>query len=68
MDWGYLRRPGSYSRLCCSTIGSTLAVPNTGGWQTWQDISESVTLPAGTHTLYLYVVQGGFNLNYITFQ
>ena len=45
-----------------------VASPNTGGWQTWQDISETVNLPAGTHALYLYAVQGGFNLNYITFQ
>jgi glucosylceramidase len=50
-----------------STIGSTLSVPNTGGWETWQTISETVTLPAGTHALYVYIVNGGFNLNYVTF-
>jgi glucosylceramidase len=49
------------------TVGSTLSVPNTGGWQNWQTVSESVTLPSGNHILYWHIVSGGFNFNYMTF-
>ena len=49
------------------SIGSTLNVPNTGGWQTWQTISESVSLTAGYHKLFVHISAGGFNLNYLTF-
>ena len=47
-----------------TTIGATLSVPNTGGYQTWQNLTESVTLPSGTHALFLYFPAGGFNLDY----
>jgi len=49
-----------------STIGATLTVPNTGGFETWQDLSETVNLPAGTHALFVYIVQGGFNFDRLT--
>ena len=33
-----------------------VTLPNTGGWQTWQTVSSNtVTLPAGTHVLQLFV-------------
>lgn len=50
------------------TIGTVLNVPSTGGWQAWQDISETVTLPAGQHALYVVIDNGGFNLNAFTIQ
>lgn len=49
-----------------NTLGSTLSVPDTGGWQDFGTVSESVSLPAGTHTIYVYIPTGGFNLNYFT--
>jgi hypothetical protein len=38
------------------------AVPMTGGWQVWQDISWTATLAAGPQTLTLAFDTGGFNL------
>lgn len=49
-----------------NTIGSTLAVPNTGGWQSWSTVSRTVSLPQGTSSLYLYIEAGGFNLDKLT--
>ncbi len=46
-----------------NTIGAAQSVPNTGGWQTWQNLAETVMLPAGTHAIYLYFPAGGFNLD-----
>jgi hypothetical protein len=46
-------------------LGS-VTVPNTGGWQNWQDVSHTVTLPAGTYSIGIATTTGGFNLNYIT--
>jgi len=43
----------------------TVAVPNTGGWQNWQTVSQTVTLPAGTYNLGVFAQVGGFNLNWI---
>jgi len=47
-------------------------IPNSGGWQTWQTISQdSVLLPEGKHKLLLRFFltgnSGGFNFNYIEF-
>jgi len=43
----------------------TIAVPNTGGWQTWATVTQTVTLPAGTFNLGVFAKVGGFNLNWI---
>jgi alpha-N-arabinofuranosidase len=43
-----------------------LGVPNTGGWQKWQTITQTVNLPAGTHRLTVVAVTNGFNLNWMT--
>lgn len=50
-------------------LTSTISVPNTGGWKNWQTIStsENIPIPAGTHTLKLVFVQGGFNINLARF-
>jgi mannose/cellobiose epimerase-like protein (N-acyl-D-glucosamine 2-epimerase family) len=47
-------------------ITGALAVPNTGGWQTWQTVTTApVTLSAGTHILRFDALTDGFNLNYL---
>jgi Carbohydrate binding module (family 6)/Secretion system C-terminal sorting domain len=48
------------------TVLTTVTVPNTGSFQTWQTVSASVTLPAGQQTLRIYTVKasGGWNLNW----
>ncbi len=42
----------------------TLAVPNTGGWQTWTTISRTVTINAGTYNFGIFASTGGWNLNW----
>jgi len=50
-----------------TTIG-TIAVANTGGWQTYQTVTITTpTLTAGSHTLRLVMDTDGFNINYVTF-
>ena len=41
-------------------------VPRTGGWQSWQTISTTATLAAGSQVLRLYAVQGAFNFNWFS--
>ena len=46
-------------------IGS-VAVPATGGWQTWTTITTSVTLAAGQQDIAIAIPAGGYNLNWWT--
>ncbi|UAY51237.1 carbohydrate-binding protein [Ferruginibacter albus] len=49
-------------------ISGTLAVPNTGGWQTWQTVSASINLPTtGLKKLRIIMGTGGFNINSVNF-
>jgi glucosylceramidase len=51
--------------LICS-----LAIPNTGGWQTWQTVGGAASTPTGLHDLYL-VFKGGSsigNVNWFQFE
>lgn len=50
------------------TIIATTAVPETGGWQTWNTVSTNINLAAGTQTLKLYADKGGFNINWLEFK
>lgn len=43
---------------------TTITVPNTGGWQNWQTVTAGVNLEAGAHTLRIYAVTNGWNLNW----
>jgi hypothetical protein len=42
----------------------TIAVPNTGGWQTWTTISRTVNLNAGTYNFGIFASAGGWNINW----
>lgn len=46
-------------------LGSVV-IPNTGGWQNWGNVSQTVTLPAGTYSVGVATTTGGFNLNYLS--
>ncbi|MFL5729235.1 MAG: carbohydrate-binding protein, partial [Cytophagaceae bacterium] len=47
-------------------VTGSIVLPNTGGWQTWTNVaSPNVSLSAGAHTIRLFVVTGGFNINYV---
>ncbi|MBW7461462.1 carbohydrate-binding protein, partial [Paenibacillus sepulcri] len=50
------------------TVLSDTAVPNSGGYQNWRTVTDTVELPAGVQTLRLYASGGGFNMNWINFQ
>ena len=50
-------------------VGGPIAVPNTGGWQSWQSVSASpLHLSAGRHILRIHTGTGWFNLNWILVQ
>ncbi|HEX6293496.1 MAG TPA: carbohydrate-binding protein [Herpetosiphonaceae bacterium] len=47
-------------------VTGPLAVPQTGGWQTWTNVvSSPVSLTAGPHTLRIAADTSSFNLNYV---
>ncbi|GAB3823293.1 carbohydrate-binding protein [Hymenobacter jeollabukensis] len=50
------------------TVLGSINVGNTGGWQNWQTLSTTVTLPAGAQTLRLYAAAStGCNVNWLNF-
>lgn len=49
------------------TIG-TFTVPNTGGYEIWQSVTATnIALTAGTKTMRIYCITGGFNINSVIF-
>jgi len=48
-----------------SPVYGTVTVPTTGGWQAWQTVSNTVTLPAGQQQIAIAAPVGGYNLNWI---
>ncbi len=40
-------------------------VPNTGGWQNWQTVSQTVNVNAGTYNFGIYIQNAGMNINWI---
>lgn len=42
-----------------------LAIPGTGGWQSWKTFSKVARINAGTYSLGVYATTGGWNLNWI---
>ena len=49
------------------TVLATTSVPNTGGWQTWQTVTATVSLSSGNQTLQVYASGGGWNFNWMNF-
>ncbi len=61
--------PNATSRLSLDLNGGTiqlgeLAIPNTGGWQNWTTISQTVNINAGTYNLGIFAKSGGWNINW----
>jgi endoglucanase len=48
-----------------SPVHGTIAIPSTGGWQTWRTIKHTVNLNAGSHKFGIKANTGGWNLNWI---
>ncbi|MFD1604614.1 beta-1,3-glucanase family protein [Flavobacterium artemisiae] len=42
-----------------------VTVPNTGGWQNWQTVSQTVNVNAGTYNFGIYIQNTGMNINWI---
>jgi hypothetical protein len=58
---------GSLQMKSGANVLATTAIPSTTGWQTWTTVTASVNLAAGTQTLRLQAVAGGFNINWMQF-
>jgi hypothetical protein len=43
----------------------TLAVPSSGGYQSWKTLLKQIDLPAGKHKLRVFAQKANFNLNWI---
>ena len=43
-----------------------VAVPNTGGWQTWMNLSQTVSLSSGVQIMRIYFIANDANLNYLS--
>jgi beta-glucosidase-like glycosyl hydrolase len=50
-----------------TNLTGAVAVPNTGGYQTWTTVTASVTLPAGEQTLTVDQDSNGWNFHYLAF-
>jgi beta-glucosidase-like glycosyl hydrolase len=50
-----------------TNLTGAVAVPDTGGYQTWTTVTATVTLPAGEQTLTVDQDAAGWNLHYLTF-
>jgi len=49
-------------------ISGSIAVPNTGGWQTWQTVTiKNIALTAGQKIMRIVMDTDGFNLNHVKF-
>lgn len=55
---------GSVSILQNGVTLSTTVLPNTGDWQNWTTVNTTVNLTAGTQTIRLLAVTGGWNINW----
>jgi beta-glucanase (GH16 family) len=47
-----------------SPVYGSLAVPSTGGWQTWTTIKHTVNLSAGSQSFAIKALAGGWNINW----
>ena len=50
-----------------TNLTGAVAVPNTGGYETWTTVTASVTLPAGQQTLTVDQDSNGWNFHYLAF-
>lgn len=44
-----------------------VVIPATGGWQTWTTVSQTVSISAGTYSVGVFAVTGGWNINWVKF-
>ena len=61
---------GTGGSISCDLNGGAIplgvtTVPGTGGWQTWQTVTNTATIAAGTYNFGVFAQTGGYNLNWI---
>ncbi|NME68674.1 carbohydrate-binding protein [Flammeovirga aprica] len=49
-----------------ATILGAIAIPSTGGWQTWETIEHEIQLSAGEYEIGVKAITGGFNINWFS--
>src|SRR6202042_2515124 len=50
-----------------TNLTGAVAVPNTGGYETWTTVTAGITLPAGQQTLTVDQDSNGWNFHYLAF-
>jgi hypothetical protein len=50
-----------------TNLSGAVNIPATGGWQTWTNVTATVTLPAGQQVLTLNQDKAGWNINSLVF-
>ncbi|MBF0196117.1 MAG: carbohydrate-binding protein [Planctomycetes bacterium] len=53
-----------FNLISGTTVLGTIDALPTGGWQTWNTVSQYIDLPAGEHTLRIEALGAGWNLNW----
>lgn len=60
------RRQGFHIELDGADVSGVMRIPNTGGWQQWEDVTtRPVSVEAGSYTLKIVAESNGFNLDRI---
>jgi hypothetical protein len=47
-----------------AVVLGSVNIPATGGWQSWQTVSQTVTINAGTYNFGIFAQTGGWNINW----
>jgi len=58
---------GQIQLITNGNVVSTLSLPATGSWDTWQSVSTTVELSEGPQFIRMYALHGGFRLNWMQF-
>lgn len=48
-----------------TVVLGSVDIPNTGGWQNWQTVPQTVNVNAGTYNFGIYIQNTGMNINWI---
>jgi alpha-L-fucosidase len=68
----YVAAPSADAKIHLEVDGvdktGTIALPNTGGYQSWGTIKKSIQLGAGQHIVKLVIDAGGFNIDKMDFE
>ncbi|MGD0339754.1 MAG: glycoside hydrolase family 3 N-terminal domain-containing protein [Bacteroidota bacterium] len=62
-----LKDTGQVQLIANGVTVSTLDLPVTGSWYTWQSVSTTIELSGGPQILRMYASRGGFQLNWMEF-